>query len=148
MTGTDVAVVEPRVRQVPGIVGVPAVALLLVGGYLAVTGVANVLSGSSPGWRLWGAATLAVGVPGVIAGVGLFRRRRSGWILGLVVLPLMAVVDVAFAVWQSDRVGLPIVPALAWVIFLLYTTWKSPTKQGWHDVFANTMVVKATKAAG
>lgn len=37
--------------------------------------------------------------------------------------------------------------ALGWVIFLLYTTWKSPTKQGWHDVFANTMIVKATKAA-
>ena len=60
----------------------------------------------------------------------------------------MAVADVAYAVWQSDRVSLPIVAALAWVIFLLYTTWKSPTKQGWHDVFANTMVVKATKAAG
>ena len=25
------------------------------------------------------------------------------------------------------------------------TTWKSPTKQGWHDVFANTMIVKATR---
>ncbi len=33
--------------------------------------------------------------------------------------------------------------ALGWVIFLLYTTAKSPTKQGWHDVFANTQVVKA-----
>ncbi len=36
--------------------------------------------------------------------------------------------------------------AFAWVIFLLYTTAKSPTKQGWHDVFANTQVVKALKA--
>jgi uncharacterized RDD family membrane protein YckC len=35
--------------------------------------------------------------------------------------------------------------AFAWFIFLLYTTAKSPTKQGWHDVFANTMVVKAVK---
>lgn len=35
--------------------------------------------------------------------------------------------------------------ALAWVIFLLWTTYKSPTKQGWHDVFANTMVVKAAR---
>ncbi len=33
--------------------------------------------------------------------------------------------------------------ALGWVIFLLYTTAKSPTKQGWHDVFAHTQVVKA-----
>jgi uncharacterized RDD family membrane protein YckC len=37
--------------------------------------------------------------------------------------------------------------ALAWVIFLLWTTAKSPTKQGWHDVFANTMIVKAARIA-
>lgn len=40
------------------------------------------------------------------------------------------------------------IAAFAWFIFLLYSTWKSPTKQGWHDHFANTMIVKATKAAG
>lgn len=38
--------------------------------------------------------------------------------------------------------------ALAWFIFLVYTTAKSPTKQGWHDVFANTMVVKAANRVG
>lgn len=38
--------------------------------------------------------------------------------------------------------------SLAWFIFLVYTTAKSPTKQGWHDVFANTMVVKAAKRIG
>jgi hypothetical protein len=119
MTGTDVAVVKPQVREVPGIVGVPAVALLLVGGYLAVIGVANVVSGDSPAWRQWGAATLAVGVPGVIAAVGLFRRRRSGWILGLIVLPLMALADVVFAVWRSERVGLAVLAGLAWIILLL-----------------------------
>jgi uncharacterized RDD family membrane protein YckC len=36
--------------------------------------------------------------------------------------------------------------ALGWVIYLLYTTAKSPTKQGFHDVFANTQVVKAAKS--
>jgi uncharacterized RDD family membrane protein YckC len=36
--------------------------------------------------------------------------------------------------------------SLAWVIYLLYTTANSPTKQGWHDVFANTQVVKAAKS--
>lgn len=36
--------------------------------------------------------------------------------------------------------------AFAWFIFLIYTTAKSPTKQGWHDVFANTMVVKAARS--
>ena len=36
--------------------------------------------------------------------------------------------------------------ALGWVIYLLYTTAKSPTQQGWHDVFANTQVVKAARS--
>jgi uncharacterized RDD family membrane protein YckC len=36
--------------------------------------------------------------------------------------------------------------AIGWTIYLLYTITKSPTKQGWHDVFANTQVVKALKA--
>ena len=38
--------------------------------------------------------------------------------------------------------------AFAWLIFLLWTTYSSPTKQGFHDKFANTMVVKATRVAG
>jgi hypothetical protein len=38
------------------------------------------------------------------------------------------------------------VAALAWVIFLGYTTAQSPTHQGWHDIFAHTMVVKAANA--
>jgi RDD family len=38
--------------------------------------------------------------------------------------------------------------AFAWVIFLLWTTAQSPTKQGWHDHFANTMIVKAARIAG
>jgi uncharacterized RDD family membrane protein YckC len=38
--------------------------------------------------------------------------------------------------------------ALAWVIFLIVTTAQSPTKQGWHDKFANTIVVKAARAVG
>ena len=36
--------------------------------------------------------------------------------------------------------------ALIWIIYLIYTTAKSPTKQGWHDVFANSQVVKAAKS--
>jgi uncharacterized RDD family membrane protein YckC len=35
--------------------------------------------------------------------------------------------------------------SLAWFFYLLYTTYSSPTKQGFHDVFANTMVVKAVR---
>jgi uncharacterized RDD family membrane protein YckC len=37
--------------------------------------------------------------------------------------------------------------AFLWFCYLLYTTWKSPTKQGFHDIFAHTMVVKATNTA-
>jgi uncharacterized RDD family membrane protein YckC len=36
--------------------------------------------------------------------------------------------------------------AFLYVIYLLYTTASSPTKQGFHDVFAHTMVVKAARA--
>lgn len=35
---------------------------------------------------------------------------------------------------------------LTYVIYLLYTTAQSPTKQGYHDHFAHTMVVKATRS--
>lgn len=38
--------------------------------------------------------------------------------------------------------------ALAWFLYLVYSTAQSPTKQGWHDVFANTMVVKAARTVG
>ena len=37
--------------------------------------------------------------------------------------------------------------SLAYGIYLLYSTSKSPTKQGFHDVFANTVVVKAARVA-
>jgi len=37
---------------------------------------------------------------------------------------------------------------LVWVIALLVTTAQSPTKQGLHDQFAKTVVVKAARAVG
>jgi len=37
--------------------------------------------------------------------------------------------------------------SLGYGIYLLYSTSKSPTKQGFHDVFANTVVVKAARVA-
>jgi len=33
-----------------------------------------------------------------------------------------------------------------YLLYLLYTTAKSPTKQGFHDVYANTVVVKAARS--
>jgi uncharacterized RDD family membrane protein YckC len=38
--------------------------------------------------------------------------------------------------------------AFVWFIALLITTAQSPTKQGLHDQFANTVVVKAARAVG
>jgi uncharacterized RDD family membrane protein YckC len=64
---------------------------------------------------------LAIAAPSVIA-QALQPLPALGWLLGIA--------------------------AFAWFIFLLYTTWKSPTKQGYHDHFANSMVVKATRTAG
>jgi uncharacterized RDD family membrane protein YckC len=37
--------------------------------------------------------------------------------------------------------------AFGWFLYLLWTTYSSPTKQGFHDKFANTMVVKAARSA-
>ena len=42
---------------------------------------------------------------------------------------------------------LGLVIAIGWPIYLL-TTAQSPTKQGLHDMFAHTMVVKAARAVG
>ena len=35
---------------------------------------------------------------------------------------------------------------LVWYVWLIYTMAKSPTKQGWHDTFANTQVVKSARS--
>jgi uncharacterized RDD family membrane protein YckC len=37
---------------------------------------------------------------------------------------------------------------LAWLIVLLVTTAQSPTKQGLHDRYANTVVVKSARSVG
>ena len=110
--------VKPQ-REVPSIVGVPAVALILVGGYMTFAGLANVVAGATGAWRLWGLVLLAVGLAGLLAGVGLFRGLRSAWLAGLIVLPLMTVVDVAFALWQSERVGFGFWAVLAWIVLVL-----------------------------
>ena len=47
--------------------------------------------------------------------------------------------------WASP---LGLVIAIGWPIYLLMTTAQSPTKQGLHDIFAHTMVVKAARAVG
>jgi uncharacterized RDD family membrane protein YckC len=52
----------------------------------------------------------------------------------------------ALAVYAFPLLGILIlIAAIAWAIFLGYTTAQSPTKQGWHDHFAHTQVVKAVR---
>jgi len=45
----------------------------------------------------------------------------------------------------TSLAGLIGLAVLAWYIFLLWTTYSSPTKQGWHDHFVNSMIVKAAR---
>ena len=66
-------------------------------------------------------------------------------------------------VWRYVALSAPAIPAcvlqlipllgfviglagLVWYVWLIYTMAKSPTKQGWHDVFANTQIVKAARS--
>jgi uncharacterized RDD family membrane protein YckC len=61
----------------------------------------------------------------ILFGPGAVAQALGGWsILGLLI-------------------GLA---AFGWFVYLLYTTAVSPTKQGFHDKFANTMVVKAARS--
>jgi uncharacterized RDD family membrane protein YckC len=64
---------------------------------------------------------LVIAAPGILAQV-LFVIPAIGTLLGLL--------------------------AFGWFLYLLWTTYSSPTKQGFHDKFANTMVVKAARSAG
>jgi uncharacterized RDD family membrane protein YckC len=64
---------------------------------------------------------LAIALPGLLAQV-LFVIPLIGFVLGLI--------------------------AFGWFIYLIWTTAKSPTKQGFHDVYAHTQVVKAARSAG
>jgi len=57
----------------------------------------------------------------------------------------------AIAQFLNPLPGLGILIALAsfvWVIALLYTTASSPTKQGLHDRYAGSVVVKSARAVG
>jgi uncharacterized RDD family membrane protein YckC len=64
-------------------------------------------------------------------------------------IALGAPFSVAQAFNPAPALGILIgLAALGWFIFLLWTTYSSPTKQGFHDKFANTMVVKAARSAG
>ncbi|MFL5777586.1 MAG: RDD family protein [Chloroflexota bacterium] len=62
---------------------------------------------------------------------------------------LFAPFSVSQVAWAIPTLG-AIVGLLTFIyaIYLLYTTAQSPTKQGFHDKFANSVVVKAARTAG
>jgi uncharacterized RDD family membrane protein YckC len=50
------------------------------------------------------------------------------------------------AFWPAPLIGMLLgLVSFVWFIALLYTTWASPTKQGLHDKYAHTMVVKSVR---
>lgn len=75
--------------------------------------------GRSIGWdqalRRW----LALGIPSVLAGVVLYVSAAAGFLISLV--------------------------GLVWLSVLLYSVARSPTRQGIHDRYARTIVVKADR---
>ena len=61
-------------------------------------------------------------------------------------IALGGVFPIAQVVNQLPALGTLITLAiLGYTIYLLYSTAKSPTKQGFHDKFANSVVVKSTR---
>jgi hypothetical protein len=57
-------------------------------------------------------------------------------------LPLVQVL------YQLPAIGALIgLATFGYYVYLLYSTAKSPTKQGFHDKFANSVVVKAARVA-
>ena len=50
------------------------------------------------------------------------------------------------AFWPAPFIGWLLgLVSFVWFLVLLYTTWASPTKQGLHDKYAHTMVVKTVR---
>ncbi len=62
------------------------------------------------------------------------------------VIAVPAVIAQAFQGMSGIGTLLSVV-ALGWFIYLLYTTYKSPTKQGFHDMFVGSAVVKSARGA-
>ena len=94
---------------------------------------------ASPGQRVLG---MQVGNAGDGATLTM-NQAVIRWVL------LGAPFGIASALTGIGGLGLIIsLAALAWFIALLVTTAQSPTKQGLHDRYANTVVVKSARSVG
>jgi uncharacterized RDD family membrane protein YckC len=118
---------------------------------VAVYGIAGLVVGAGYFIYTWTArrATIGMGILGMQvgnAGDGATMTTEQG-IRRWLAISAPSIIAQAFQ-------GIPVIgwvlglAAIAWFFFLLWTTYQSPTKQGWHDHFANTMVVKAARAVG
>lgn len=64
-------------------------------------------------------------------------------------IALGAPISIVSALNPLPGIGILLVlVGIGYFVYLLWTTYSSPTKQGFHDKFANTMVVKAARSAG
>jgi uncharacterized RDD family membrane protein YckC len=78
--------------------------------------------------------------------------ERDGHSIGLdqalvrwVILGIPSILS-TFAAFVSDTLGVVLsVIALAWLAVLLYSIAQSPTKQGFHDRYARTIMVKSAR---
>ena len=93
----------------------------------------------SPGQRILGLETLNAGDGAVLTQPQAIRR----WLFlfgPFVVVQVLAMFSIFGALGNLlSLVG------LGWAIYLLYTTANSPTRQGFHDVQASTVVIKIKK---
>lgn len=143
--------------------------MIVVGLILAPLGLAAAAVGSS---SVNAVGSIVSGLIGLLVGAGYFiwtwttRRATLGMqVLGMQIgnagdgrtlttdqgirryIALAGPGIISFALGSLPTIGALIgLLSLLWTIYLLYTTANSPTKQGWHDVFANTQVVKAAKS--
>ena len=147
-----------------------AVILVAIGLVLAVAGLS---AGFSAGEKFDAVASAVYSIVGLAASAGYFiygwtrMRTTIGMrLLGMQVgnafdgktLTTDQAVKRWIALWGPSTVsgalgtapgfgGLIGLAVFLYLIYLLYSTAKSPTKQGFHDTYANTVVVKATRVA-
>jgi uncharacterized RDD family membrane protein YckC len=112
------------------------VALAISAGYFIYTWTAPTMRGTI------GMRALGMQVGNATDGATLTRDQAvRRW------LALGGVFSLAQTLNPLPLLGLLIALAsLVYVIFLLVTTAQSPTKQGWHDKFAGTIVAKAARS--
>ena len=88
-----------------------------------------------------------------LLGIAIGEEYRAGemsWRQVLIRWLMLGVpwVLAGFAAYVPDAIGLILaLVGVAWLLLLLYTMAQSPTKQGLHDRYAHTIVVRSRRRA-